>query len=335
MAEDPSLALQEGWLVLDQRSDADEQDHDSMWLLPVGISVGGRNVEQMLDAEGRRCVLIPTTEPGPQDIASAGVKVVNRQIRKAGAPRHFVEIRCEVPRLADLFDDLSGEMILAAAEVPNDPARACIGVLERWRTLLRSIRGSKPSRSSVVGALGEMLVAEQIVKRDPRRRIDIWVGREGQRHDFRRKEIAIEVKTSSSAEGRNVTVHGVEQLSPPAGGQLFLAYLRIEHVPGGDLTVTSMISRLCALGVPAGLVHTGLDERGLPPGTWPDEEFELREMLVYPVSEGFPRIGADSFSGGSVPSGVSRINYQIDLDRSPGCLSQDSTDQLFENLAAA
>lgn len=323
---DPSVTLKQGWLVLEESSDVTRA-------VPTGFFLEAGEIIQALTTDGHRRVLMPLAEgPGPEDLMSAGVKLRNSKVGSSGHTSSYLEIRCELPRLNDLFDDVAGEMISAAIEGDGEPGPACVEVLDRWRALLRSVRGDRPSRSSVVGILGEMLVAERILERDPLRRIDIWVGREGQRHDFRRGDRAIEVKATLATEGRSITVHGVHQLEEPDGGRLHLAWIRFEHVPGGEFSISSMIGRLCALGVPAEMVHAGLDAHGLPPGTWPEEEFELRDMAIYEVDEDFPRITSSSLTS-SNEEALADVRYRVNLDMVDESLDNEGVGALFEEIA--
>jgi hypothetical protein len=85
--------------------------------------------------------------------------------------------------------------------------------------------------------------------------------------------------------------------------------------------------------VPAQHVHAGLDERGLAPGTWEDEEFELIETRLHRVGEGFPRIIPALFGSGEVPDGVADVRYTIDLDLAGPAVSEPDADALIARLA--
>jgi hypothetical protein len=323
---DPAVILKEGWIVLGEGDKPGQA-------LPTGFRIGPEEIIQTLSADGLRRVLFPLLDgPGPEDLLSAGVKIRNVKTVQAGVTKDHLEVRCELPRLNDLFDDVAGEMISSVVREGGQPATTCIEVLDRWRALLRSVKGERPGRNQVVGLLGEMFVLEQIVKLDPLRRVDMWVGREGQRHDFRRGTRAIEVKSSLATEGRMVTVHGADQLEAPRGGCLDLTWLRFEHVPGGELSISGMIARLNSLGVPSELIHSGLDEHGLPPGTWPEDQYELRELLGFNVDERFPRIDRHSFTAESMAA-ISGLRYNVDLDLTSGPVSEAGLEEIFSRMA--
>ncbi|MDQ3768027.1 MAG: PD-(D/E)XK motif protein, partial [Actinomycetota bacterium] len=77
----------------------------------------------------------------------------------------------------------------------GEETSAILDVLERWRRFLVSAAGP-PGRDRLAGVFGELLVLLDLVTSDPRRRVDAWVGPFGSRHDLRRGDLAIEVKTT-------------------------------------------------------------------------------------------------------------------------------------------
>jgi len=323
---EPSTLIKEGWMVLAEGGRVSQ-------VLPVGCRIPAGEIVQGLTPEGLRRILIPLADgPGPEDRISAGVKLRNIRADLGAGTDDYLEVRCELPRLNDLFDDLAGEMVSAVVQDPAVPGATCIAVLDRWRALLRSVKGQGPSRSSVVGLLGELVIAERIVKADPERRMDMWVGREGQRHDFRRGQLAIECKSTLQTKKRTFSVHGIGQLEEPEGGELYLAWMRFEHVPGGRLSISGMISRITALGVPSELVHTGMDERGFPPGTWGEEDFELLELSVYRVGGGFPRIVSSQIDEAAC-SAISDLTYTVDLDVCPEPIDPEQMESVFAEMA--
>jgi len=322
--------LREGWLVLRDRASGGGR----LPTLGTGAHVGAGEILQALDDEGGRHVLVPvTTARVPEDRLSAGIQIVKLELGRTGATETYADIRCMLPRLADLFDDVAADMIEAAVASPDDPIPACVGALDQWRTLLRSVRGPAPGRFQIIGLIAELMVVRDVVERDPERRLDLWVGREGQRHDLRRGGVAIEVKATIAIEGRKVSIHGIHQLAAPEGGELYLRWFRFEHVPGGAVTLSALVDEIRSLGVPAQHVHAGLDERGIAPGTWEDEEFDLVETRMYRVGDGFPRIIDAMFEGGAVPEGVADVRYTVDLDQAGTALSDTDCGAVIGRLA--
>lgn len=325
-----ATVLREGWIVLRGQ----EPGHQGFTSVGLGRKVAAGEIVQAVDHEGGRHVLIPVEGSlTPEDRLSAGVQVARLEL--GGNEQVYADVRCTLDRLADLFDDVAGDMVDAAVAEPLEPVAAAIRALDQWRSLLRNVRGARPSRVQIVGLLAELLVLRGIIARDPERRIDLWVGREGQRHDLRRDLTAIEVKGTIATEGRRIGVHGIRQLEEPEGGDLYLAWVRLEHVPGGSISLSGLIDEIRAMGVPAQMIHAGLDERGLPPGTWPEEQFELHEMRYYRVDTAFPRLVPAELIAGSPSPGVSEVRYTVDLDQAPEPLGDQEVDELERKIAEA
>jgi hypothetical protein len=97
-------------------------------------------------------------------------------------------------------------------------------------------------RSRVVGLVAEMVVLNRLLDMSPSA-WRCWRGLVGDRHDFRARDVSLETKTSLGAGSREVTINGIDQLEPPAGGSLHLAHLVLEAVEGGLLTVASLGDR--------------------------------------------------------------------------------------------
>ena len=87
-----------------------------------------------------------------------------------------------------------------------------------------------------------------VVRTRPPHRVECWVGPTGGRHDFRRGAIAVEVKTTRAHTSRQVTIHGEDQLDAPDGGALHLHFVRLEEVPSGGASVTSLVDDLLTVG---------------------------------------------------------------------------------------
>jgi hypothetical protein len=174
-------------------------------------------------------------------------------------------------------------------------------------------------REKLAATIGELLVLLDIVRTDPGRRVDCWLGPLGGRHDFRRGSIAIEVKTTRAHTSREVTIHGEDQLDEPENGSLHLHFVRLEHVPSGGASLVSIVDDLLCTGVAADSLFEALAASGVPVSelaATADIPFEVRERLTIPVDQTTPRIVPASFLGGSSPLGITDLSYTINLDSS-------------------
>ncbi len=80
-------------------------------------------------------------------------------------------------------------------------------------------------------------MALDLTRLHPNAGVRAWAGADRSRHDFRGAGTAIEVKTTLSATGYSVTIHGLEQLLIP-GGRIAACALGAIGSRRGDGTVT-------------------------------------------------------------------------------------------------
>ena len=173
-----------------------------------------------LDSDGHRHMLIPllVAAVAHEDTEGLNVQVRDVTLLDGGRDVRFLDVVCLAPELVDLFNDVCAEMLVGISETPADPAPSCIRTLNRWRELLRFDRGPLLGPEGLTGLFGELFYLRLILERDPHKRVQVWTGPAGDRHDFRRAELSLEVKTSTSRRGRPLTIHGHTQLENTSGG---------------------------------------------------------------------------------------------------------------------
>lgn len=294
-----------------------------------------------LDTAGHRHVLVPLPPDAPvhEDDSSQGVQIELRELLDRGRLRRFGDVHCLAPHYNELFGTLAEEMLAALADRPADPVLACSRVLDRWRELLRPNSERRLGAQQLAGLLAELLVLRDVLERDPARRLDVWTGPEGGRHDLRRADLAVEVKATLAREGLLIEIHGAEQLEPPPGGRLWLAVVRLESAPGAGITVSDAMRDVAELGVP----HHDLLKRLAQAGYLSEHEesyaevrYEIKERRLYAVGSDFPRIVPASFTGGSLPGGVMRLTYVVDLTNEPPvALNEREAARAYRELAGA
>jgi hypothetical protein len=188
---------------------------------------------------------------------------------------------------------------------------------------------------ALAGLFGELWYLFKVVEHDPARRIQVWTGPTGARHDLTGSSIEMEVKTSRQREGRFVEIHGTHQLDSSTGVDLFLGFARVETDSSGA-TVEDLIRDLKEIGVDP--IH--LDQLVAQTG-WnrQDEDLAARFVVVdhdiYAVDRLFPRIVAESFAIGAQPPGVLRLRYVVDLTGStPPPLDLATANTVLKRLAS-
>jgi hypothetical protein len=306
------------WAVLESQGG----DPDGMRVRGTGVQLPSGEVLVGSGADGHRHVLIPLAEGAAfaQDTATRGVHITRRRLDTGGGIDEFTDIECRLSHLNPVFATLAEEMLAAAVAAPQQPATACRVVLDRWREFLGSERSPLLSEERTVGLLAELLEVRAVLEHDRELRIDVWAGPSGATHDLRRGAHSIEVKGTQVREGKFVQVNGLEQLVPPPGGRLHLAWRRFERDDTSPLSLPAAIRETRALGVD----NLALTERLALAGYDPAhaEEYEARryrevESRLYEVDDDFPRIVPTSFAGGTAPPGVLRLRYTVDLTNEP------------------
>ncbi|MEV0802468.1 PD-(D/E)XK motif protein [Kribbella sp. NPDC050281] len=293
-------------------SEAPSPGGDSLVIRELGDSGG---LFLGLDADRHQHLLL--VHDG--DLPELGLMTLTATLRildVAGRPVRFIDIESRLEALAEVFEHFILAVSRQLEAERSSPAQVVESVLERWHLFLSS-DGPPPSRDKLAALFGELLVLLDVVRADPHRRVDVWGGPSGSRHDFRRGSIAVEVKATRSHTSRIVTIHGDDQLEEPTGGTLFLHFIRLEEAAGSGRSVPSIVDELLALGASAEDLFTALARVGVPVAQLAqvsDVMFEVRERLTFPVDERAPRIVPSSFKRDERPLGVVDVRYQIDLD---------------------
>lgn len=289
---------------------------DSEVTVPAGRVLWGRDAEDLLH------LLIPliSEDEATTDRRSAGVQLRIRRFGAGGGQAvTFLDLVCLRPHLNGVFALLADEILSEMGARPDDPSAVCQTVLNRWRELFERAFSARMSGEALRGLIGELIVLRRMIDAEATGALTSWVGPSGHRFDFLSGTSALETKASTGREGRSVEIHGVDQLDPPPGGELYLAFLRLEAVPGGAYSVPGLIDELIESGISRHDLHRKLVEAGFPVTEreeYVDDRFELRDFLIFLIDGSMPRIVPSSFAGGSVPEGVSQVRYRVDLDRS-------------------
>lgn len=276
-------------------------------------------------------VPVPPGHPVRVDRRSKGVGIERNEYVVGADRRPFVDVVCYEPALNDIFHRLAAEMVTRVVDKPADSVSVCQEVLARWRELLER-RRPPLSPDALAGLFGELHVLSQLVARDPAHRVGAWVGPTGAVHDFQTATVEVEVKATARREGRLVGIHGAEQLQPTGDRELYLLFIRFRIDTAGR-SVGDLVASLKSAGVDG----IQLDELVALSG-WSesvdDERFVVVEERLYRVDDAFPKIVPDSFTEGDVPSGVVRLQYEVDLTGpQPAPLGGPAASAVLDDLA--
>lgn len=286
----------------------------SLSVLPLSSVTGAyAGIDEL--ARQHLLLAIETESPPPVEIATLAIGT--RVLLIGGISTVFLDVACLFDALAEVFDHFVAAVLEQQRLTTEDPVTAVSSVIERWREFLVASSG-RPGRENLTAVFGELLVVLDVVNQSGPQGIGVWVGPFGGRHDVRGGLNAMEVKTTRAHTSHQVTIHGEDQLLAPAGGQLHLHFVRVEQVPGGGKTVSSLVDELLAAGVATEPLFDAIAAAGVPLAQLAatnDISFDVRERVTLPVDDAMPKIVPSSFDGNRRPAGVIDISYVIDLDQ--------------------
>jgi hypothetical protein len=197
--------------------------------------------------------------------------------------------------------------------------RVFLGRIRAWQEFMR--KGAQSlSPESEVGLMGELTLLRAIIDAGlpPASAIESWVGPLDGVRDFEIGTGSLEVKATLSAAGFPAKIGSLEQLDDSVRQPLFLAGARLRQTDTGQ-SLPELVAEMrdVAAGEPEAVRL--LSERLISAGYFDAHadryirRFKLADTRVVEVRDGFPRL-----IPGSVPLGVTKANYEIDLDKAAG-----------------
>lgn len=206
--------------------------------------------------------------------------------------------------------------------VEGEPrGRVPVTVLREFDGLLAGEAGRRLSDNQLVGLLGELEVLREVVAAGGG--LDHWTGHLNDHVDFRLPGMALEVKSTLSANHRRVVVHGLRQLeAPDDGSDLFLLLRRFERSPDGpdSNSVPEVVDQLIGMGVAAHELLEALSGHGYLQAhadDYVDKRFVGTERALRLVDDSHPRLTESLLKRAEVDlSGIDGVDYVLDLDDS-------------------
>jgi hypothetical protein len=282
------------------------------------------------DPDGMRHLLVPIapSEQLEEDRRSAGVHLLTRTLLLGDElPVRYADIACRRRDLHGTFTGLIADICARVATEPENSAFQIARALHTWRLLF----GGAPERWTtprLAGLFAELTVLEELLSRDSRA-VRAWLGPLGCPQDFRGDHHAVEVKGTTSAEGRVIRIHGADQLETPPHGTLSLAWFRVATSTAPAARTVADLLEACRSRIhDLDELERRLIALGLAPaseGPVSEIRFLVSDQRWYEVTNSFPRIVPESFGDGAVPAGVTDVEYQVDLDTVSALESAEAT----------
>jgi hypothetical protein len=288
---------------------------------PLHLRAGRRspdNAEAVL-------VCFPSAKPAPADKLPEGQGFSVERADPDGSGKLWLALTRKSAGSAELFASMACDVVgalddaVAAGSDEGKLLQVFIGRVAAWQEFMR--KGSQAlSPEAEIGLIGELTLLRAIIDAGvpPALAVESWMGPLDGIQDFELGTGALEVKATLSAAGFPARIGSLEQLDDSTRQPLFVAGARLrqtesgQNLPGfveamrvavkGDAEAQRLLSeRLLA----AGYIDSHSDR-------YP-RKFEQAGTRVVEVAGNFPRM-----TSGTVPAGIMRAMYEIDLDKAPG-----------------
>lgn len=273
---------------------------------PVRFALGRKG-------EGRLLVPIGSSERVPAIAETPTLRIVDEHYAFGRTSWRFLDLTCLVPELDRVFGEVADEIVSRIA-AGHGAIRACTSTLGEFRMLLVPKSSSVPAER-LVGLIGELLLLDELLDIEPTA-TELWRGPLGERHDFRGGVLAAEVKTTSRAADQLLHVTSIDQLLEPADGELHIVRYTLEQTAGGSLLLGSLFTRIVGKSGNPLRIRELLARMDCPDPLaeeWNEVRFQLEDSRSYRVDAAFPRVVPGSLAEGVLPSGVSKVRYDVDL----------------------
>lgn len=328
--------LKDLWTILRSGSFY-EQDGFDIPTFPTEVVTSVGAVRLSLGRNGELRVLFPLKgRERTIGIDSGGALLVNvSTLTNNGRALRFLDIVCTSKELETVFIEVVNEILVRVSRAKIDCVDAAKSTIEDFRSLLENPSVSQIGINKSVGLVGELLILNRLLDHSPSS-WRAWRGPMGDRHDFRKGNTSLEVKTTLRHDCNLIDINGLDQLEIPAGGSLHLLKITLEEVKDGLLNVSSLAhSALSKVDDSESLrkvfCSAGCDDIDAP--QWYQHSFRLESEIIYKIVPGFPRLTSSMLILGNVPAGVSGVSYKIDLSYASSYrVNPDSYSRIVEEL---
>ncbi len=324
--------------------------HKNMALLIDNIELAWRSLSDSNDASGWRSISIATIGNGSCALRAGLSFPEKNEALLFSFPASSIPVAEKLPegqgftvsRVDQGGDDLTwlaltrsshGSVELFAAMVAdvvhaidvesnaddNRLLRVFLGRIRAWQEFMR--KGAQPlSPESEIGLVGELTLLRTIIDSGVplATAIESWVGPLDGPRDFELGTGSLEVKTTLSAAGFLAKIGSLDQLDDSVRQPLFMVGAKLRQTDAG-MSLPELVAEMRDIATDESEAVRLLSERLIAAGYFDAHaehyirRFTLVDTRVVEVNEGFPRL-----TPGSVPLGITKAIYEIDLDKVAG-----------------
>jgi hypothetical protein len=296
-------------------------------VLPVMTANG--HLATAIDQLGHRHILVPVkaNQQLRGSLNGPVLQVRRRPLEDADSYQVYADLGCLQAEFNELFTRLCTDILVETERVPKNPLKALYKVLDRWKSLFRSV-GAPLGPEQLAGLFGELSVLSRLLELDPSAH-RLWQGPKGHRHDFAGAAGALEVKVSTVDEGRRPRIHGLDQLEEPTNGALELVWIRLRRTPDNGTGLVELVERVLDLADDESAVLALLAEVGYrlaDAALNSAVRFETTEERWYRVDASFPKLTEQQLVQAGVPLDAMNVDYTIDLSgEQPAPMAEEDT----------
>ncbi len=301
---------------------------------PAYLAIDGQRYRHLL-------VQLPDDTPPVTQRSTRSLQVTTSRFQVGSNQEAlYVDLLCSDPSQYPTFLAVTQDILQRLQENGGTVRDTIINSLARWRTFWTS-RPLPLDREEALGLFGELWFMRHWLGPVDAKILAGWQATEQARHDFQWHSISIEVKTSATRRNGNPIhrISSLAQLEDPLEGQLLLFSLHVAEDSLSSNTLHSIVEQIsvclkndfsAASSFSGKLATRGYSADDTQEASRP---YRILEEALYQVSQGFPRLTADTFKPSGPPVGVVDISYAIDL---AGCekwlLGKTPTDEKVRKI---
>ncbi len=303
--------------------------------LPLELHAGRRspdNAEAVL-------VGFPSMRLSASDKLPEGQGFAVEQVNPQGDSKLWLALTRKATGSEDLFASMATDVVGALDDAATAGAnekkllRVFLGRVGAWQEFMR--KGFQVlSPEAEIGLVGELSVLCLIMDAGVPAPLAVgsWLGPLDALQDFELGTGALEVKSTLSAIGFPAKIGSLEQLEDSVRQPLFVVGVRLKQSTAGK-TLPEIVDEMQCIVKGEAEAERLLAERLLAAGFIEQHadryvrRFTQAGTRIIEVDKNFPRLTL-----GSVPLGITKASYEIDLDRAAGTIVE--IDEVLKKLGA-
>lgn len=303
--------------------------------LPLELQAGRRspdNAEAVL-------VGFPSMHLSASDKLPEGQGFAVERVNPQGDSKLWLALTRRPSGSEDLFASMASDVVgalddaVAAGSTEQKLLRVFIGRVGAWQEFMRKgLQALSPEAE--IGLVGELSVLRSIIDAGvpASLAVESWLGPLDALQDFELGTGALEVKSTLSAIGFLAKIGSLEQLEDSVRQPLFVVSVRLKQTTTGK-TLPEIVDEMQCIVKGDPEAERLLAERLLAAGFIEQHtdryvrRFIQAGTRITEVDKNFPRLTL-----GSVPFGITKASYEIDLDKAAGTIVE--IDEALKKLGA-